>query len=249
MALVRGQVQAAQLRAQARDGAAEIRRVVRQEADQAARVAARQFILEPRPVAPVLAEQALLLLFGRAIVFIRRRQDLPQRLLVAPKPKLPGDEAGAAGDRAETLVVKVIGNAAGAYLLQGDGRGRDVGFLQAAQDQLKPIGADVLRAVRLLDLAEPGDLDALMVQVAARPMEDRQVLDRARMTVLEPAVGEPAQVELPAAANGGESVRRGPACLLQPIKAEHAPVAGSDVGHFLDLEVVGTLFDDESHWS
>src|SRR6185437_16710586 len=106
MTLVRGQIQAAQLRPQASDGATEIVRMDAQIINQAARMAARQRILETRPIAPVGEKQTLLFLLGGAIVFVGSGQGQTQGILETPLHQQASDELAAlAGDRAETLIV------------------------------------------------------------------------------------------------------------------------------------------------
>ena len=93
--------------------------------------------------------------------------------------------------------------------------------------------------VRRGHLAEVLTRDRAGGQVAPRAVVDGQVLHRAGVAILQPAVGQAAEVDLPAAADGGQGVGRGPAGLLQAVEGERAAVAGGDVGQLLDLEVIG----------
>src|SRR4051812_5785838 len=73
-----------------------------------------------------------------------------------------------------------------------------------------------------------------------------------RMPILEPAGRETAQLDVPAAPNRRQGVRRGPAGFVEPIKCERSPSPSSgvgksaDVGAFDDLEVFGLLLNDHA---
>src|SRR5215203_328261 len=72
---------------------------------------------------------------------------------------------------------------------------------------------------------------------------DREVLKGVGVAVLEPAVVEAVRGDLPATADRGQGVGRCPAALVQFVKCERTPLAGSDVRQLLDAEVVRLLFD------
>src|SRR5579859_2901289 len=82
-----------------------------------------------------------------------------------------------------------------------------------------------------------------MGQSAAWAVENGEVLHRVGMPVLEPAIGKPAQVEVPAAADCLHRIGRRPAAFFQAIQGKRAALAGDGVGQLLDLEVLGPLFD------
>ena len=92
VALVGRQVEAAQLRPQPGDGAAEVVGVDAQVIDQAAGVAARQLVLQRRPVAPVFAQQRLFLLLRPAVELIRGGQGQAQGVLETAAHQQTGDE-------------------------------------------------------------------------------------------------------------------------------------------------------------
>src|SRR5262249_51864589 len=88
---------------------------------------------------------------------------------------------------------------------------------------------------------EVGNGDALVRQVPLRPAEDRQELRRDRVPVLQPAVTESALVDLPPTSDGGQSVGRRPAGLVESVERELAAPAADGGGEFRDAEVLGPL--------
>ena len=116
--------------------------------------------------------------------------------------------------RAEALIVEVVRHPVGPHLVQRPQGRLDLPGAEAAHRHAEAVGADVGRVVGARHLAEVLDRDALVVQVAARAVEDGQVLDRDGVAVLQAAVGQAARLDLPAAADGGQRVGRGPAALF-----------------------------------
>src|SRR4051812_2161500 len=71
MALIGGEIQAAQIRPQTGDGAAKIARMAHEIVDETAGMSTSQKLLAARPIAPVFAQERLLFLESRAVVSIR----------------------------------------------------------------------------------------------------------------------------------------------------------------------------------
>src|SRR5579875_425154 len=107
---------------------------------------------------------------------------------------------------------------------------------------MKAIGPNISRRVGCGNLAEILHNDVVMMQIAARAVENGQVLHRGGVAIFQTTVGETARFEAPAAAYRRQRVQRGPAAFLQAIQSIRA-VGGGDCGKFLNLKIVRLLFD------
>src|SRR5689334_9406276 len=82
-----------------------------------------------------------------------------------------------------------------------------------------------------------------MNQAPARATEDGQVLDGLGVAVFEAAESQAMSVDVPAAADGGQGVRRRPAAFRQAIERERTLLPRSDVRQFLDGKVLRLLLE------
>src|SRR5262249_15497975 len=108
---------------------------------------------------------------------------------------------------------------------------------------LEPVRTNIVRSIRFRHLTEVVQSDGLVGQPAPRSVENREVLDGVGVAILEPAVGNPAPVHLPAAADRSDRIQGGPAALFQPIKGKQSLVRGGNIGEFLYLKIVRVLFE------
>ena len=96
--------------------------------------------------------------------------------------------------------------------------------------------------VRPVGVGQPADrleVDPPLAEAPVGAVEDRQVLDRDRVPVLQAAVADLLAREVPAAPDRLDRLEGADPALGQPVEAEPAPVAALDQGEFLDPEVLG----------
>ena len=121
--------------------------------------------------------------------------------------------------------------------------GADLVIRHVTDGDGEAVGRDVVGAVRLGDLAEIGELEIGVRQLALWAAIDRQVLDRLGMAIFEAADDDAAHLELPASADDLQCVGRGPAVFVEAIEGEVALFAAGQVGEFFDFEVCRFLLD------
>ena len=85
--------------------------------------------------------------------------------------------------------------------------------------------------------------NVVVMEVAARTVQDREILDRPGVTILEAAEGDAARLDAPTAAERHKRVGRGPAAFLQSVKRERPGLRGNNVGDFLDVEIIRQLLE------
>src|SRR5438046_413038 len=113
--------------------------------DETARMSARQLFLQPRPVAPELPEERLLLLLRWPIKLVWSGERELQSVLEASLDERFRQERLAVANGAEALVVEIIRHPARGRLVEGDPAQFRIGGREAAEDDLEPVRPNVLR--------------------------------------------------------------------------------------------------------
>src|SRR5262249_1894235 len=181
--------------------------------------------------------QGLLLVFGlRTIVLVMPYQGESESLLESAKDHLFGHETTVA-HRSEPLIIEVVRNALAQDLRKRRLRLRDLRIGQVAEREAEAIGPDVCRREWCRRPAQVLHPNTLMGEVSRRPTEDRKVLHRFGMPILESAVGNSPPFHVPAAADSIESVGRGPTFLFQAIDGIGPVLGGNDARKLFHLEI------------
>ena len=120
-----------------------------------------------------------------------------ESVLVAAQDQEAGAEFTSLGNRAETLVVEIVRHSEPAGCFQGFRVTQTDSLRYIANHDPEPIGPDVLCRERGCCLAEVIELDGMVLEAAARPVVNGQVLDCSGMAILQPAVGDTIQGDLP----------------------------------------------------
>src|SRR5262249_6574485 len=194
--------------------------MMQQVIDEAAGMAARQDSFAGGPVAPVVTQHGFLMLLFSTVEFIWGGQRQTKRVLETLSNHQPRNKFAARCDGAEPLVIKVIRHPVNSDFVECLLRDAKFGRCQLAQTDVKTVGADVSGAVRSRELTKISNCDVVVPQAALRAMEDGEVLYGCGVPILEASIGQAARLNLPAAANSGQRIRRGPAALLQPVESE-----------------------------
>src|SRR5262245_59059217 len=211
--------------------------------DDAPCVPARQLRLGCWPGSPAGVQDCLLALRVGAVVFIGSRQSKSQGPFEVAQDQFTGDKRCPVADTAEALVVEVIrnthvGDLRKRCLCAGDVRGT-----KTSEGDLEAVNSKLLRGVGNRDAAQIRDLKSPVRQILLRTIVNREVLNRVRVPIFEPAMRKAAEIDLPPSANCGERIGRRPAALLEAIKCERAGGPGFDGGNLIDPEVVRLLLE------
>lgn len=95
----------------------------------------------------------------------------------------------------------------------------------------------------MMHLPEIANGDGVMGEIPPGAVADGEVLRRLRVTILQSAVGQTPQIDLPAASDGGQGIGRGPSRFVQAVERKRTIISRDDVGQFLDNEVIRLLLE------
>ena len=243
VALEGREVERPQLAADPGEGAPEVGRVVDQVGHEAPGVRPVEPRLGLGPVAPALAEDRLLVAGVGAVGGVGLGDGQAEGLLVVAGQPGPRDEVAVVADRAEPLVVEVVGEAVDGQLAEGDLRRLGLLLREVAEDDREPVPPELVRPVRVGQPAERLHVEPSLAEASVGAVEDRQVLDRDRVPVLQPAVADLAAREVPAPADLLDRLERPDPSLGEPVEGESADVTPFDQGEFLDPEILGLTLE------
>ena len=160
MALEGGEVERTQLTPHARKSAPKILGMVHKIRDDAPRVRFVEPCLGLGPALPELAEDLFLDFRAWSVRGIRRGQGKIERPVVVTGQPRPRDEVAIEPDRAEPLIVKIVGKAVGGNLSDRLDRSVRSSLRQVAQDHHEPVAAELVRPVRRGDPSDRLELEA-----------------------------------------------------------------------------------------
>ena len=177
VALKGREIEGAELAPQPGESPSEVGRMIDQIRHDAAGGRAFEPGLRLRPLSPMSTQDGLLSLDSRTVERIGLGEcQLERSLMIAGQPGVSDELAGIA-DRAEPLIVEIVGEAVARQRRDLGRRRGDVGLGHVAEDELETIAAEMLRAIGMCQPPHGLELEVGCGDGLGGTVGDGQILD------------------------------------------------------------------------